>query len=206
MDDRYCVAPGAFALGAADEAWFYRLFTAAMRRWGLRRDDQSQVGTLVSDTAELAWNSGDGVLTVNTPRTQAAVGFLGGRRIKLANVEIASRTPHCAITLTSLDGQPIGQSKRLLLTAVARAENTGQFWEDSSRRTVPAEGRGRAPVLVEPVEADVTIICDLAHAVCRALDASGAPKGAVPVAPGSRGFVLKLGKPHATVFYAIAHE
>ena len=212
IDDKRCIAPGASALREIDEAWFYHLFTGAMEHWSLTprlnaaKDPPARAAqpTLVSDTDELSWNSLDGVFTLNTPCTQGAVGFLAGKKIKLAEVEIAAKTKYCSIMLTSADGQPIRTSTRLLLTAVARSENTGQSWA-SDRMTIPVEGRGRAPVLVEPVEAEVTITSNLvdAEVLVRPLDPTGTSKAMLRARRGNRGITIRVGKRHATVFYAI---
>ena len=74
-----------------------------------------------SDTGELYRNWEAGYHTINTEKTQAAVGNIGGRTILLSDVEIDIRTPQAAIVVTSLDGQPIRESQRILITAVARA-------------------------------------------------------------------------------------
>ncbi|MHB8902480.1 MAG: hypothetical protein ACYC6Y_27275, partial [Thermoguttaceae bacterium] len=70
------------------------------------------------------------------------------------------QTPFAAIIATSLDGEPIGRSRRLLVTAVGRAENTSQgFWppEPAQVGRSPVAwmlpGEGRPPVIAEPIRA-----------------------------------------------------
>ncbi len=46
-----------------------------------------------STTGELYWNYGQGYVTANTPRTQAAVGFLADVPVKLADCEIRTVQP-----------------------------------------------------------------------------------------------------------------
>lgn len=70
------------------------------------------------------------------------------------NVRIEAQTPFCQVVLSSLDDQPIARSKRLLLTAVARAENSGQVY-NPSRTSLLDEGK--PPILLEPVRATVTL-------------------------------------------------
>lgn len=96
----------------------------------------------------------DGMFTINAPRTQGAIGFIGDRPIECQNVRIEAQTPFCQVVLTSLDDQPLSQSKRLLLTAVARAENSGQVY-NPSRTSLLDEGK--SPILMEPVKATVTL-------------------------------------------------
>jgi hypothetical protein len=74
--------------------------------------------TIRSDTGELERDWSAGVETIDTPRSQAAFGWIGGRTIKLADVEIRIETPKATVALTSLDGQPIASSKKVLVTVV----------------------------------------------------------------------------------------
>ncbi len=53
----------------------------------------------------------------------------------------------CSILLTSLDGNPIASSSRLLLTTTARTTNTGLTWRPD-HQTVAEWGEG--PVVTEP--------------------------------------------------------
>ncbi len=101
----------------------------------------------------LRWRR-EGVFVIDTPRTQGAVGFLGGKSIECQHVRIEAQTPFCQVVLTSLEDRPLSRSRRLLLTAVARAENTGQRY--SPRRDSLLD-EGRPPILMEPVRAKVTL-------------------------------------------------
>jgi hypothetical protein len=123
---------------------------------------------------------GRGVLTINTTRTKSAIGYLAkAGTIALDGLQIDCRTEFATVTATSLDGAPIGQSRRVLLTSVGRAENTAQgFWPPTPKQRswsamswmLPAEGR--LPVLCEPIQADVRIKFPGAATVY-ALDATG---------------------------------
>jgi len=90
---------------------------------------------------------------------RAAVGYLADAgKVEVGEVTIECSTPFASVMLVSLDGQPVGESRRLLLTAVARAENTGQAFSPG-RTEIPE--RGRAPVLAEPVDCTVTLRTDV---------------------------------------------
>lgn len=111
-------------------------------------------GAFLSSTKELAWTPGgnprDGHFTVNTPRTQAVVGFTHGKAVQLADVAVRTQTPYAVIYVTSLDGQPIATSKHLLITTIARARNTGM-------KLVGGEllAQGTGPILMEPVACEL---------------------------------------------------
>jgi hypothetical protein len=106
-----------------------------------------------------------------------AAGYLASAdELTLGKVTIRCKTPFASISLLSLDGKPLEQSTRLLLTAVAQAENTGQVITPTTRQGAPTKqgvdadtggalrtGQfsltqpGRAPVRAEPVDAQVRL-------------------------------------------------
>ena len=75
----------------------------------------------VSDTGELRRNWEQGIFTINTPRTQAAMGWIGGRKIGLADVEMAVVTRNATVAVQSLDRNPIGKSGAILISLGARS-------------------------------------------------------------------------------------
>jgi hypothetical protein len=95
-----------------------------------------------SDTDELTRYWVDGYQTIDTPRTQAAHGWVGGRAIQLQDVSLDLDIPKAAVAVTSLDGKPIAESQRILITAIARAV---------------ASSGNRMPLLSEPVRGRLSI-------------------------------------------------
>ncbi|WP_367597560.1 cellulase family glycosylhydrolase [Pseudomonas fulva] len=75
----------------------------------------------VSDTGELKRNWQSGLYTIDTPLTQAATGWLGGRTVTLGQVEMQASTPYASIAVQSLDGVVLGQSRSLLVSLGTRA-------------------------------------------------------------------------------------
>ena len=69
-----------------------------------------------SDNGELTRDWGAGTFVVNTPRSQSASGWLGGRTVTLQDVEVALKSPHAAVAVQGLDGAPLAESKRILIT------------------------------------------------------------------------------------------
>jgi hypothetical protein len=61
---------------------------------------------------------------------------------------------HGTVVLVSMDGKPLTQSKKMLLTALRRAENTGQQW--NATRTSVGTNWGRSPALVQGLSAKLT--------------------------------------------------
>jgi len=112
------------------------------------KDDAA--GPYISDTNQIAWYTPEkaGVVTIDSDRSQALVGFVRGSGKATSNLSAEVNTEFCTITLSSMDGKPISRSTRLLLTATAREQNTGAKWND--RHTLWAE-LGTAPTQIEPV-------------------------------------------------------
>ncbi|HEX7632447.1 MAG TPA: hypothetical protein VF388_09955 [Lacunisphaera sp.] len=107
----------------------------------------------LSDTGELMWNlepGKHGLVTVDSPRTQALVGFVkenASHTTKHLAAEL--KNEFAAITLSSLTDAAIQRANKLLLTACARWQNTAAKWND--RRTL-WDDMGHDPTLIEPVE------------------------------------------------------
>jgi len=130
-----------------------------------------------SDTGELTLDSNSGLFTIVAPRAKAAVGFLGRLGpVDLKGVTVECETPFAAVLVTSLDAEPISSSGRVLVTAVARAENTGQAF-CRNRSAIPE--KGRPPVLAEPVRCRLTMRLAGRPSVHR-LDETGRRRGRLP--------------------------
>jgi hypothetical protein len=170
------------------QTWLFPQFVEAARELHLPGYDRinPDLKRLDSDTGELSLDYGEGLWTINTPRTKSAVGYLAeAGRIDLDGLSIDCQTEFAAVTATSLDGAPIGRSRRVLLTSVARAENTAQgFWPPTPKQRswshtswmLPAEGR--LPVIAESVQARVGLKVP-GPASVYALDATGKRRGRV---------------------------
>lgn len=97
----------------------------------------------VSHTGEIGHSWGRGLYTIATPRTQAATGWLGGKTIDLADINLAITTANASVAVQSLDGRPIRQSRELLISLGARS--------------VPKTPK-TLPFYSEPVEGQISIV------------------------------------------------
>ncbi|MFQ6131608.1 MAG: glycosyl hydrolase family 5 [Armatimonadota bacterium] len=95
-----------------------------------------------TDTGEVSRNWKQGVMTVDSPRTKAAMGWVGvyGPQ-ELGNVTFKLKTKFATVCVQSLDGAPIREAKRLLVTVGARVLSK----------------EGRMPFYSEPVEGEIAI-------------------------------------------------
>lgn len=97
---------------------------------------------VLSDTGELRRNWVKGIYTINTLRTQAAMGWIGNKPIVLPDVTFDVKTRNATVAVQSLDGKPIKLSSSLLISLGARC--------------VPSTGN-TLPFRCEPVLGQLTI-------------------------------------------------
>ncbi|PYP79837.1 MAG: hypothetical protein DMD35_06900 [Gemmatimonadetes bacterium] len=162
--------------------------------------------TIVSDTRQLVWRTTSdhrGLVTEETDRTQALIGFVRGNRPAVKNLVVDLRNEFAAVVLSAIDAKPISSAGRLLLTAGSRVSNTGSQWnEDRTRLTQ----QGGAPSLIEPVTGTVTLrgLAGRVRGVSAvALDGAGKAIGA-PIAAtrSTAGWTLPIGAP-VTTWYLV---
>lgn len=153
---------------------------------------------ITSSTKELAWHYGERYFEVRSPKTQAVVGFAGGRTIRLPGVTAHIKTPFVSLIFTPLDDRPLVQSRHILITAMARDKQKGaEFNPDWSRLTT----MGGPPLLMEPVQADIQFKSGKPVMV-RPLDFFGVPKPGKPLAMASDGR-FRIDGTHATYYYEV---
>jgi len=158
-----------------------------------------------SDTGQLTWYHSApemGLVTVDSPRTQALIGFLRSGEAGDGNLEAEVENKFCSIQLSSLDAKPISQSSRMLLIAGGRAENTGQRWNSAG---TDVSSWGGSPTLIEPVVGTLTLRhLEPARTIqLQAIDGSGQPIGAPVSAIRAGGnWKIPLGKT-ATTWYEL---
>lgn len=104
-------------------------------------------------SGELIWHQ-RGLVEVHAPRTQGVLGFVGEDAVALSDVEVQVKTPFAQVMLVSLEEAPLKQAKRILVLATARAENTNAKYRPGRKGLVDP---GEAPVMLEPVEATITL-------------------------------------------------
>lgn len=77
-----------------------------------------------SDTGELHHDWGKGIYLIDTPKTQAASGWIGGETFSLGDLTVSVSNPMALVVATSLDGAPIRESRKILITALAQVVQT----------------------------------------------------------------------------------
>ena len=149
------------------------------------------------------WDPARGRLVIDTPHTQGLVGWPGGEAADLSNLTIDVESPFAVVVVTSLTSEPIGRSKRLLLTAIARIEPTGYKWVDSWRREVADPGI--PPLLQEPVRARI-VWKGKRPVRAHALNNNGTRTGVVPLAADPEGVAIVIDGSKPILHYELIAE
>jgi hypothetical protein len=141
---------------------------------------------IVSDTGQIKWYTSPlglpslqletGMVTVDSPRTQALIGFVRANKGAVSNLAADVQNSFCTIVLTSMDSKPIAESSHMLLITGSRVENTGMVWDSEHTELLDW---GRSPSLIEPVVGTITLrnLQGADGVQVRALDGSGQPFG-----------------------------
>jgi hypothetical protein len=164
---------------------------------------------IVSDTGELSWRTAggaDGLVSIDTPRTQGLVGFLtANSKVQTRNLSAEISNRFATITLSSLDGKPLNVSNTMLLTTTGKTENTGATWD---KRRAMLTNWGTAPTLIEPITGWIQLkdlegaISVTAQPIDGAARPIGAPIRGKMIEPG---WEIAVGTP-ATTSYLIRVE
>ncbi|HJZ95985.1 MAG TPA: hypothetical protein VKE70_05735, partial [Candidatus Solibacter sp.] len=165
--------------------------------------DAETLPPFASDTGELNWNTG--IVTIDTARSQAEIGFLKEKAKPLTHLAPQIDNNFASLILSALDAQPIAQSKRILLTAGAFAANNGATWNEA--RTALAQW-GASPTVVEPVTGRITLrnLKGARRVTISALNGSGRPIGKPAAAEKTAdGWRFAIGDP-VTTWYEIQVE
>jgi len=162
----------------------------------------------VSETGELRWDMTQGLLTINSPYVQGAIGYVNSSPIQLSTLRIQATTDFAAIHLVPLDNLPINSSQKLLLTAAGRVANTNM--NPAPPRTLAEytfQSWGTGPVILQPIQAQITLSLPSSVYTIRVyrLDERGNPTTEIPVQKSGSNFTFSIGS-HNTLWYGIIVE
>lgn len=160
-----------------------------------------------SDTGELIWNkSAPSNFLLNTPKTKIALGFLAGGSYDVDELHLdipSDPTRFATFALSSLDGQEVSASKRLLLTVVGKVENSNMVWMPD-RTSVTAWGVG--PTVAEGVRGQVRLLTDTPGLHVWALDGNGKRRIEVPAVLEEGALSFEVAPEWQTLWYEISAE
>ncbi len=114
--------------------------------------------------------------------------------------QITVNSPNfAAITITPLDAETFIGAHHLLIAASGRCENTGMIF--SSDRTTVGTNWGYPPVLIEPVDANITL--PPGTWTCQSLGPDGSPQSIVPVTSQSGIMSVHISPTYGTMWYLL---
>jgi hypothetical protein len=159
--------------------------------------------TFFSSTGETVRDGTRDLWKVNTARTKVWSGFWGGRRLRVGELDawFDSSNPFHTGALSSLDGLPIRESRRMLMVLCGKVENTGMVW-NAKRNAVSNWGTG--PTIVWFPEATIKVGINASDLKVYALDNTGQRKAIVPSTYRNGQIKFRATQQYQTVWFEIA--
>jgi hypothetical protein len=163
-------------------------------------DEQKKIVT--STTGEEKLDYGNGLFTLNTPKAQAAAGFLNkAGTIKLDDVTITSTNPYATIMAVSLDGKALKDSSKVLVQIGTTQRTTGwqeheeEFETDANTHAkvkgFRVDAIGANPWKVEDAHGTL-VIKNAKLATATILDPNGMPAGEAQATSADGAYTLTL--------------
>lgn len=114
-----------------------------------------KAGRVRSSTGQIILDYDRGLMAINAPKAQAAVGALGDvPRVTLANLQVESDLELGAVVAVAMDDQPLATSSRILLQVMSEEKNNG-FQTIDQGDVKRIQSIGRNPWLVREIEGTV---------------------------------------------------
>lgn len=163
---------------------------------------------LTSDTGELRWNLGQpnaGVVTVDTSRTKAVIGFADNEPTTLGPLTLRPGTTQlgwCTLAATLTHGEVFTNDCTALIVAGGWWENIGQVWTDTNKISVGNQW-GHAPVLTEVVPFTVTLPVGTNFVQAWSLDERGQRKTGLLPAGNSTSSTLTITTTAGSIWYEV---
>lgn len=163
---------------------------------------------LTSDTGELRWNLGQpnaGVVTVDTSRTKAVIGFADNEPTTLGPLTLRPGTTQlgwCTLAATLTHGEVFTNDCTALIVAGGWWENIGQVWTDTNKISVGNQW-GHAPVLTEVVPFTMTLPVGTNFVQAWSLDERGQRKTGLLPAGNSTSSTLTITTTAGSIWYEV---
>lgn len=109
-------------------------------------------GRFVSQTNEIRLDQNRDRIVVATPKTSAVAFGKLDKAVGVGPLTAANASTGALLSVSSLDGQPLAASRRMLVIYATDARNTGMTFRDKAEKTI--ESFGRLPVLIRRGEVD----------------------------------------------------
>ncbi|KAA3515729.1 glycoside hydrolase [Agrobacterium rosae] len=109
-----------------------------------------EVGHVLSQTQELQLDAPEKTLALRSPMTEALAFDKIDAPFDLGFATVQAANGRGLFAISSLDGQPLEQSKRMLLILASDAHNTDMKFRDAEERII--EDFGRLPVMIRRMD------------------------------------------------------
>jgi len=162
---------------------------------------------IVSDNGQMWRNLEKKFGGIDTPMTKVVYGRMtAGRNASAASMsgtevsgmKVVSKSDFAVIALSSLTDAPISSSDNMLLSTIGRAHNTNQVFDGDRLVDI-----GRAPILAEVIEADITIETQRADLEVWGVNAEGFYVGKLPTKYEDGKLSFSVGKKFPACYYLI---
>ena len=160
------------------------------------------------ERSHLTWDvaeNGHGRYIVTGPGAMVWIGhadrFSGDTNFKLEKPDFA------VVTLTAMDGQELDKTKKILVTAIKRCENTGMKFNE--KRDSVGTDWGGAPVLIEPIAGTISGLPFLkGDWQCQAVGPDGNATAQVPLTKDEKTgtLTLQLSPEYKTMWYLLTSK
>ncbi|HBC88703.1 MAG TPA: hypothetical protein DCZ94_17305 [Lentisphaeria bacterium] len=208
LDDRFLVIPNAraFQNQIGDFQWLYRLYVSACKKWKIDLGYNAAGAPFYrSDTKEMTVDWAFGTMIIDTPKTQGFSGFAGWRADNSTkNLRCKVDNPYANVLITSTDGKPVSESKRMLLVATGRNQNTGQELGKDKDGFTNYVKTGKGPILVEALRGYVGLSGVQPGLIVYALDCEGRRLGKVEVIEKAGAMSFNLSPKWGTIWFEIS--
>ena len=160
----------------------------------------------VASAARMERTTRGQVFVADAPQAVAIVGNIGGSELRAHDFGVTCDEfglNFAAVTAVTLDGRPMEDSARVLVTLAARAGNQGAVWNET--RTSVGDKWGHGPTIAERVPASVRLRVKGARRVFSlAPDGSRAAEVSAELRDGWLSFSTRTGP--ATLHYEVAQQ
>lgn len=158
-----------------------------------------------TDAPAMAWSGGDQArVLLQAPRVAGAIGLIRGQIVDAGALRIAaaaSPRDFAAVAIASRDDQPLTSSRKMLLAAVDKAENSGLQWAADRHSTTHSWD---GTVQVTGVSAALELQTTATALSVWALDGRGVRTTVVPSTLGDGRLRFAISPDYHTVWYEIA--
>ncbi len=153
-----------------------------------------------SSTGQLAWDYKVGLCRMDSPKAQGVTGFLkaAGGHFELSDIAVDSQNEYAAVSVVSMDDEPLTRSRRVLVQVGTTARLTGWEVKDADftfqKQTIHGKqivNTGKPPWRIGNTQVRITFN-NLTLSKATRLDESGYRAESVPVRRVGKGITVDL--------------